>query len=186
MILEILNLIKKPVQCLFMNNDRKETIPVNPGHANLHDCTIILLFSIKQPVDVKSIEALLPVAEKHFKKVVALALFTGIQKPPPSTECVRVVSLNDYTYSGKPGSGLLENIESQKADILISMDSCESGYFKNLVRYIPVDFKAGIYQTSFMSLFHFMLQLDLQNLSEEMVLEQFVFYLKKIKTHSHD
>lgn len=135
---------------------------------------------------MQSIESILPIAKMHFKKVVALVLYTGVKKPPISKEQVRVVSINDFTLLGKPNSGLLEYTTGYEADILISMNSCESGYFKNLVSTIPVDFKAGIYQASFSSLFHFMLQVDSQNLSDEMVLEQFVIYLKKIKTHSHE
>jgi hypothetical protein len=184
--LDILNLIKKPVQSLFLNFGPTDSIRLHQGFAQLNDCAVILLFCIKHPAELKSVEAIIPVAKKYFKKVVALVLYTGIKKPPISTEEVRVVSIKDFTLFGKPNVGLLEYTPGNEADILISMKGCESGYFKKLVKHIPAGFKAGIYQSSIASLFHFMLQVDSRNLSDEMVLEQFVVYIKKIKPLSHE
>jgi len=184
--LVIINLLKKPLQDLLTKFDSGDAGILHHTPATMEECSVVLLVCIRQSTDLNGIEKLLPQAKLHFKKAVVLALYTGVTKPPLSSDQVPVFSLNDFTFLGQPNKRLTELFSNMNADILISMNRCNSGMHKQLVRQIPAALKAGIYHPVFSNLFHFMLELDDQKYPSSSILDHFVHYLKNIKLNVHE
>ncbi len=182
----IINLLKKPLQDLLMKFDSGDAGILHDAPATLEECSVVLLVCIRQSTDLNAIEKLLPQAKLHFKKAVVLALYTGVAKPPLSSDQVPVFSLNDFTFLGHPNKRLTELFSNLNADILISMNRCNSGMHKQFVRQMPASLKAGIYHPVFSNLFHFMLELDDQKYPSSSILDHFVHYLKNIKLNVHE
>lgn len=182
----LLNYLKKSLQNLFLkiNTGDAENATVKLGA--MDQSSVVLLFSVSKNSDLGLIEKLIPQAQAHFKKVSVFALYSGLLKPPVSAGNIKVLSIKDFTLSGKPIREVMDLFSHQHADLLLSMSKNNTALYKHLVRCMPIPFKAGVYCPDATELFQFMLEISVENELDNKKLEHFIGYLKNIKTHTNE